>query len=924
MNYNAIKKFSIKTRGKLIKGIKERANMLGIEDDEVIEEIAFNLFYRIIAIRFMEVNKYLPLEFEKAPDDMEYLLPDNLKDSIIQDLEESIDEYDWKIELDENEDERGEHGIEIIGWLYQYYISEKKDEVFADLKKNIKITKENIPVATQLFTPKWIVKYMVENSLGRFWLQSHPDEELKSKWKYYLEDVELGEVSQTLSPEDIKFLDPCMGSGNILVYAFDVLYDIYLSEGYLEKEIPRLILENNLYGLDIDDKVVQLARFALMMKARSKSSEIFKEKIKLNLVSIQESNDIPEEFIDYFIKDSKDLKNDIDYLLKVFEKGKEYGSILEVKPIDFDKIEERLEKIKVKIPKFLQLLKQGRIMTQKYDIVCTNPPYIRRRNLNSNLIKYIDKYYKYSKHDMYSVFIEKAIKYSKENGLISLLTPQSWMTLGAFKDFRRKIILDNTIISMAHMGVGAFGADFGTTSFVLRKRECDNYRGTYTKLTSVTDIDEKEKLFLSKQSIYNHRKQKDFKGLPNNAIAYWISDNLMEIFENNELLGEVFITREGLTTGNNDRFLRFWYEVNIDDISFNGNKGKWFPYNKGGGFRKWFGNNQYVINWENDGYEIKNFKDEKTGRIKSHNYNDNYILKRGITWGGFSSRGASFRICHGGFLFDSKGSMGFCKDDYIYYILALLNSKVVEYFLEFLAGTRDTKPGHLKLIPFKIDYDLKDRIDYLTKECIHISKLDWDLYEVSWNFKIHPLLIHKGKVSTIEEAFNSWSYFTNRQFKKLKENEEELNEIFIKIYGLEDELTPEVLEKDVTITKADRERNIKSFISYAVGCMFGRYSLEIDSGEWIVDNIISIPYDITERFIEFVEVTFGAEVLEENINYIAKTLEKTEYETSIQTIQRYFFEDFYKEHVKTYKRRPIYRQIDSAKGDNSKDLIYIY
>ncbi|MGI6704536.1 MAG: BREX-1 system adenine-specific DNA-methyltransferase PglX [Clostridia bacterium] len=631
-NGKVFKKYEKKQRDKLI----EQINYKGFE--QVMEEVAYTWFNRFIALRFMELNNYLPtgvrvlssveegktepdiisealnidLEvdrnivyrlqdsndtedlykyllirqcnelgkimptvFEEIADYTELLLPDKLlaKGSVIKDLVESIEEYDWKIELDEEEKkleaEKGEHGIEIIGWLYQYYISEKKDEVFAGLKKNKKITKENIPAATQLFTPKWIVKYMVENSLGRLWVESHPNEDLKAGWKYYLEEAEQEPEVQKqldalknpdLNPEDIKVLDPAMGSGHILVYAFDVLYDIYLSAGYSEREIPNLILEKNLYGLDIDDRAGQLACFALLMKARSRNRRIFRNRPKLNLCSIQESNGIPKEAIEYLVDPRKtELENhsrreEAEYLINVFHDAKEYGSILEVKEIDFDALERRIEELRKQSPgdvfeyqyrevlleKVPPLIKQARIMSQKYDVVCTNPPYMSFKGMNSRLSEFLKKWYKNSKADLFSVFIDKCIDYTKSNKYTAMITQHSWMFLVTFEKFRSNILNLRTVYTLLHLGTRTFeeigGEVVQSVSFVIRNVAIDEYIANHVRLTDFNSAEKKEKALLKKKCNVYSVKQSSFKKISGKPLAYWIAVSLLNCLKNNKLI----------------------------------------------------------------------------------------------------------------------------------------------------------------------------------------------------------------------------------------------------------------------------------------------------------------------------------------------------------------------------------------------------
>ena len=1087
-NGKIFKGYELKQREKLVELIKNK----GFE--QVIEEVAYTWFNRFIALRFMEINDYLPtgvrvlssveegktepdiikealnidLEvdqeiifrlqdsndtedlykyllirqcnqlgkimpavFEEIADYTELLLPDKLlaEGSVIRDLVDEIEEYDWKIELDEEEqeleEEKGEHGIEIIGWLYQYYISEKKDEVFAGLRKNKKITKENIPAATQLFTPKWIVMYMVENSLGRLWLESHPNEELKAQWKYYLEEVEqepevqkqLDELKNpNLNPEEIKVLDPAMGSGHILVYAFDVLYEIYLSAGYSEREIPTLILERNLYGLDIDDRAGQLASFALLMKARSKNRRIFRNRPNLNLCAIQESNSVVDSgewsvgssgavdsresavdskgLVEYFVLGDQDkekvkLKADIEYLLDVFYDAKEYGSILDVKEIDFDALENRIKEIKnvgqtdifgrlykkVLSEKVLPLIKQGRIMSQKYDVVCTNPPYMGRSGMNPNLKKMLDSQFKIYNKDLFSVFMKRNFQYAKTHRYISMITMESWMFLSSYEALRKEIIDNLTITSLVHMPYGgkgrtSLGINFGTCAFVLRQNTLLDYLGNYCYIRYFEINEVGVPLSFP---VVNERlgtsKMKDFDRIPGNTFAYWISDRVYEIFSVSKLLGEIASPRQGLATADNNRFLRRWFEVSYKRIKFGARDReealqsglKWFPYNKGGEYRKWYGNNEYIINWGQDGLELRSYR---PAVIR----NPSYYFRESITWSFVSSAYFGVRYSLSGFIFDVGGSSVFPEQENILYLMGFLCSKLATVFMTVLNPTLNFQVGNVASLPIvSPDESIKKAIDNKVKDSINISRTDWDSSETSWDFPKHPLLTHKNNATNIEQAFEQWSIFTENQFNQLKANEEELNRIFIEIYGLQDELTPEVEDKDITISKADRERDIKSFISYAVGCMFGRYSLDADgliyaggewtdkwqggkvhkigkdedgtvlSDQWVIasyfpdeDNILPIlddeyfDDDIVAKFIKFLKVAFGEDALEENIDFIAEALGRNISETSRQAIRRYFLKGFFKDHVRIYKKRPIYWLFDSGRQNGFKALIYMH
>jgi hypothetical protein len=1114
MNKTAIKNYAVWARKKLIEDIKQRAYEIGITEERikepeviasdtmilgdislnkvemeqrknlvsrmkekgfnnVIEEVAYTWFNRILALRFMEVNGYLPTGvrvlsstepgrkepdiikeslnvdldldrdlvyklqdendtealyryllvkhcnalkeillglFNKIEDYTEILLPSNLlaEGSVISQLVNSIPEEDFKDQ------------VEIIGWMYQYYISEKKDEVFEGLRKNIKISKENIPAATQLFTPKWIVKYMVENSLGRLWLEGHPNEVLKSKWKYYLEEAEqepevqkqLEEIrakSRDIKPENIKILDPAMGSGHILVYAFDVLYDIYKSEGYSERDIPRLILENNLYGLEIDDRAAQLAYFALMMKARSKSRRIFREKVNLNVCAIQESNGFPKEAIEYLINpeeteiEKRKHREDVEYLINVFHDAKEYGSILDVKPVDFDAIEKRLEDISnavnqdlfeyqyrdIILKKIPPLVKQAKIMSQKYDVVCTNPPYKGIDDLNYKIAEYIREHYSLSKYDLYSVFIEKCIEQCDNCGFIGMITQQSWMFISIYESFRKDLIQKMLIYNILHLGPGAFeeipGEVVQSCSFICRKIFANNYFSRCVDLTYVDEAQLKHIEYLNMlcqnnvERLYNVNINSIVSYIPESPFAYWISKKALIPFKKGFLLKKIGDPKTGMTTGNNELFTRIWYECNWLNIGLGMcnkknalDSGKrWFPYNKGGGFRKWRGFSTHVVNWYNNGFEIKNHK--KNGKKAASVRNEDKYFKECITWSAVSSYKFSCRLVNNGYIFDSGGSSLFTSKEYLKLIQGFLCSNIADYYLRLLNPTQNFQPGDIARIPVLLDEFKQKRIEIekIVDNCLSISTTDWDSFETSWDFQRYPLLIHKGNSNTIEQAFYGWTAFAEKQFNQLKSNEEELNGIFIEIYGLQDELTPEVEDKDITIRKANKERDIKSFISYAVGCMFGRYSIDAEgliyaggdfkdkwkneNGQWKVrkiikdeegiliedtwvdaafvpdmDNVLPITDeeyfedDIVSRFIEFLKVTFGGDILEENLDYIADAIGRKPSETSRQAIRRYFLRDFYKDHVQVYKKRPIYWLFDSGKQDGFKALIYMH
>ncbi|MCB2299883.1 BREX-1 system adenine-specific DNA-methyltransferase PglX [Clostridium tagluense] len=944
--------------------IKEASNVDLPVDKQKIYEMKLNnnnmegLFKYMIIAQCNSLNKILPYMFQEIGHYTELLLPNGLlnEGAFVRRLTDTktIAESDWE-------------DVEIIGWLYQYYISEKKDEVFAGLKKNIKITKENIPAATQLFTPDWIVKYMVENSLGRLWLEGHPDEELKTKWKYYLEEAEqeievqkqLAEIrNKNINPEQIKVFDCCMGSGHILVYLFEVLYDIYKSAGYTDREIPKLILTKNLYGLDIDDRASQLAYFAVMMKARSYNSRIFRERIDLNICSIQESNGFPKEAIEFLVN-SKETeiekrihREDVEYLINVFNDAKEYGSILEVKEIDFDAIDKRIEEIRngditdifelqyrnIILEKIPGLIKQAKILSQKYDVVVTNPPYMGK-GMNAKLSGYVQKNYSDSKSDLFAVFIEKCGQMTKLNGIQAMITQHVFMFLGSYEKLRGKLMLKDTV-NMAHLGARAFeeigGEVVQTTTWVSRNSNIKDYKATYVRLVDFNSQQEKEKAFLSGKNKFIVQKE-NFSKIPGMPIAYWASDNFRKIFNNN-LFYEFSISDGQNKTGNNDRFVRLFWEVSKEKI---GVGFKWILYAKGGGYRKWSGNLDSVVNWSDEAR--KHYKQDHVSRIIPE-----YLwYKKGITWGLITSNLPSFRALPEHAMFDVGGSSIFLKDyNYFNYFIGLFNSSLFVNIAKIFNPTLNFQVKDIRSMPIVLPNNItKEKIDKLVSECINISEIDWNSFETSINFRKHPLIAFKDNLCKISDSFEMCSKFTDGQFKRLKHHEEELNKTYIDIYELKEEIIPDVYDKDITIRKADKEKYVKSFISYAIGCAFGRYSLDQDglvyaggsAGESKYktfgvneDNIIPIlsdsyfEDDVVSKFVEFVKITFGDEALSENLEYIAETLGKRSNETAKETIRRYLLNDFYKDHLQTYKKRPIYWMFTSGKQKAFNCLIYMH
>lgn len=1024
-DYAEVKGERISQRNSLVSAIRAKAEELDnykVAFEYIVEEVAYTWFNRMIAIRFMEVNGYLPirvlssesgkhepdivttpfdagLEFTGEESGRIYELRDNNRleelfrmlfirecnhlHDILPELFEATNDYSelllslsytdkdgvvFHLVNDISEDDfniEKEGQVEIIGWMYQYYNTEPKDKVFAALKKNVKITKENIPAATQLFTPHWIVRYMVENSLGRLWIEGHPDADLREGWEYYLDEAEqepqvqaqLEEIRagcREISPEDIRIIDPCMGSGHILVYAFDMLMQIYSAQGYSERDAAKLIVEKNLWGLDIDRRAYQLAYFAVMMKARQYNRRILTSGIKPNLFVIDDNRALTPEIIAYIADGDSKIASDLRSISNDLTNAREYGSIINVQPVDFSGLIERIgiiaesdelnliamENKRIACEKILPLVKQAQTLSQKYDVVCTNPPYMGGSGMSDKLSDFVKKNYPDSKSDLFAVFIERCGQLANLKGYQAMITQHAWMFLSSYEKLREKLMLSTTV-NMAHLGARAFdeigGEVVQTTAFVERKAHMNGYKGTYARLVGIVGENEKRDAFLSHQNLYVSCAD-NFSKIPGMPVAYWVSEKVYSDFQNT-LLGDIAPTKKGLDTGNNDRFLRYWFEINYNklgidfssSIDFTNSTMKWAPHDKGGEYRRWYGNKEWVINWENDGCELRNSK----ANLRS----ERFYFHNAITWCSLSSGKISFRYSDYGAISNTAGSSLYPNEKMTNNLLGLLNTKVAQYLLDIVSPTLNYSAGQVSLIPIVLSRNSNEN-EYV-KDNINLSKEDWDSFETSWDFKTHPLI---KPVPLISESFAQWSDECEKRFTRLKSNEEELNRIFIDIYGLQDELTPEVEDKDVTVRRADLTRDIKSLVSYAVGCMFGRYSLDVEGlayagGEWdgskyktfIPDPDNCIPVtdeeyfrdDIVVRFVDFIRTVYGADTLEENLTFIADAL-GTRGNTSRERIRNYFLNDFIKDHIKMYQKRPIYWMFDSGKQNGFRALVYMH
>lgn len=1029
-----------KSRKALINKIEEEGY------EEVIEEIAYTWFNRFISIRFMEVNDYLPsgirmfssinnefrpeileeainldvswldedkvLElyregnkeeelfkylfiskcnelnkilpgmFQKINDYTELLLPDNLllSGSVLDRMIKDIPEEDWREQ------------VQIIGWLYQYYNTEPKDRVINIYKGTI--AKNDIPAATQVFTPDWVVRYIVDNSLGKYWIERNPDSKLKEKLEYLIlpKDGDIEYIDEKIDPKDLKIIDNCVGSGHFLVYEFEVLMEIYKEYGYREREACEYIVRNNLYGLDVDERARQLAYFSLMMKARSYNRRIFEKNLRTNICVITESNNIDRNHLNFLGNSLSENERNIaisslNKLLDSFKDAKNYGSILKLEKVDFELCsrfinEENTSQLPISmmdVEEFIEevnnILIVASIMCDKYHVVATNPPYLNR--MNASLKNYADKNYKDYKTDLFSMFMYKNFDYCKENGYSGFMTPNVWMFIKSYKKLREYILENKSIDSLVQIAKGSFYKEstVDIVAFVF-KNSFENSKGKYIRLEDFKGSMEyqREKTLEAIKNpdceYFFEAGKYDFEEIPGSPIAYWASENIIKSFEDGSLMDNILDVKQGLATADNDRFLRLWHEVDINKTKFDSKDAddllksgkKWIPYNKGGQRRQWYGNYDYLVNWEKDGFEIKNFVDDK-GKLRSRPQNTGYYFKEAITWSDVTTGKFAMRYRNPGGLHDVTGMSAF-KDDSIKLkiVLGLLSTKISGQYFKILNPTLHVQVGDFEKFPVLLDKSKEDIILKIVDDSIEISKKDWDMNETSWDFKVSPLVANRSD-GKIESAYEAYKREVNERFSQLKANEEELNRIFIDIYGLQDELTPEVSYRDITIAKifdkkADidevikgnkyvmtREDVVKNFLSYFIGCLMGRYSLDVeglayaggefdnakyksfmpdDDGIAIFTDDEYFDEDIVIRFQDFLIKIFGPDDLEENLEFIAGELKGKASDSPREKIRKYFLNDFFKDHIKMYQKRPIYWQYDSGKNAPVRGIFYLH
>lgn len=1070
MDKNAIKKYAIWARNELISRVAQKADQYGITEAEiisasadsiygrlltptekeqrtalidkinvegykqVIEEVAYTWFNRFTALRFMEVNGYLPSHvrvftddenrfapqilaeaihldmrglnmdkvfelkqanktedlykyllitqcnalnailpgmFQKIEDYTELLLPDNLlrEGSVIEQMITLIPEEDFK-------------DIEIIGWMYQYYITEPHEKIVNPLHGKA-YTKEEVPAATQIFTTDWVVKYIVDNSLGRYWIERNPESSLKDKLEYLVvpKSGSFELVKENVRPQDITVLDPCVGSGHFLAYAFEVLMMIYTECGWSERDAAKSIVENNLFGIDIDERAGQLAYFTVMMKARKYNRRALASEVAgvlPNIYAIHESNSISGFAVEDFCAGNAETIAEMDKLLHTMQDAREYGSILEFNDINFelllemcdasaDRITLHSDEIKEAI---IPLVKMAYLMSRKYDVVVTNPPYMNK--YSPKLKEYINAHYAAYKGDLFSVFVYKCLEYCKEKGYTGAMTPMVWMFIKTYEDLREHIIKHHSVATLIQFEYSAFdAATVPICSFVIKSGN-SNMDGSYFRLSEFRggmDVQRQKTLEAIADrncGYYYESDQSNFSQIPGSPIAYWVSKRVMFAFENGKMLSEISQPKQGMVTRDNNRFIRLWWEVALTNTEFNAHSHeeskrsdkKWYPITAGGSYRKWYGNNESVVNFQYDGEEIIAYSG-------SHIKNREFYFRESVSWSAISSAKLSMRYAPEGFLPEHAGNCFYTTSDNLAVLQGLCNSYVGMHMMSFLSPTLNFNVGDIACIPvLSFEADTKTHIIETVQNLRNDSKNDWDSFETSWDFVNHPIVKHVADLwdatgvaaniayyygkpikasCPLELCYLLWQGECNEKFNKLKANEEELNRIFIDIYGLQDELTPEVEDKDVTVRKADLARDIRSFISYAVGCMFGRYSLNVDGiayagGEWNdskyitfqadKDNVLPIcddeyfEDDIVGKFVKFVEAVYGKDTLEENLKFIADALGGKGSPRDV--IRSYFLNDFYADHLKIYQKRPIYWQFDSGKKNGFKCLIYMH
>ena len=978
----------------IIDHAQDAAEDLGLDRDRIIDlKLAGNkneeLYRELLLGQCHKLHEAMPFLFEALNDEIELLLPDNLTrtDSILRGLVDSIPEEDWQ-------------QVEIIGWLYQFYISEKKDQVIGKVVKS-----EDIPAATQLFTPNWIVKYLVQNSVGRHWIQTYPDSPIKAEMEYYIEPAEQTEevseqlkaiTPESIDPETIKVLDPASGSGHILIEAYNVLKAIYEERGYRSRDIPKLILEKNIYGLDIDDRAAQLSGFSLMMMARQDDRRIFSRDVRLNVLSLQETGhlDIPKLWQDLNLSgdwtsgatqdmfggdlDLSSFEADNRYQLlqrniERFKQAKTFGSLIEVPAAEHDSLKELHDTMlelsesgdsiqRAAASQIIDVVHQTLLLSIRYDAVVANPPYMGGNGMNKDLKEFAKKNFPDSKSDLFAMFMERAFSLLTKNGFNAQINMQSWMFLSSYEKVRASILNDYTIISMVHLGARAFSQISGevvqTTAWTIQKEHLSQYQPTFFRLIDGKNEEEKQKALLNRENEFSVTAQDEFKKIPGSPVAYWLNESELRVFTDYPSISKYAVSTNGVQTTDNDRFVRNWAEID------HGKRGvKWYPYNKGGSYRKWYGNIEFYINWEKDGAEIRKIKN-------SRRRGDEYFFTVGVTWSDVTSGKLSARYMPEGCIFDAAGPTAFFDDLTLTMTgLGLINTKFADRWSKILNPTLHFQSGDFQKLTLSLEY-INSRADQISKAAVALAKYDWDSYERSWDFLSLPILATSLEAITLESSYAIWVFRNHDTIAKMKCLEEENNHVFMEAYGLQDELTPEVPIEQITLTVnpayrygikgTEQERNARfrsdtmtELVSYTIGCMMGRYSLDQESLVYAhagnegfdaslyktfpadSDGIVTImddewfKDDVSNRVVEFVKVVWGEENLTENLQFIADSLcldaiKPRNSESAAATIRRYLSTKFYKDHMQTYRNRPIYWLFSSGKEKAFECLVYLH
>lgn len=1008
--------------------IVQTGSLPGLNAAEVMElKLAGNrdgeLYRKLLVAQCNALSNAMPFLFERIDDETELLLPDNLlrTDSLIAKMVDAIPEEDWQ-------------EIEVIGWLYQFYISEKKDQVIGKVVKS-----EDIPAATQLFTPNWIVQYLVQNSVGRLWLMANPSSTLASEWPYYIQPAEqtpevqaeldaliqvrMDEDGGTLNPETITVLDPACGSGHILVVAYDVLKAIYLERGYRLRDIPRLILEKNLYGLDIDDRAAQMAGFALLMKARADDRRLLADPDnppQLNILSLQESTGLDAQALhaaltaghspqaslrapdagfadtDLFPATRPQMtlgeaaalpspeastgltQQAIAELIATFEHAKTFGSLIQIVPQRLTSLCEQLSILKnaeasgdlyaqAAAKDLLPLVRQALVLGMQFDAVVANPPYMGNKYLNGLLKEFLKENFKGFERDLFAVFTKRFESFSVTGGSIAAMTSNVWMFLSAYQEMRRWLIEEKSVQSLVQLSNGGFdGATVFICAFSFLNASINRSRSSFVRLAEFSrpaEQGEKTLEAISNKDCgwYFEASPSDFRKIPGAPFAYWLGDKILDAFANNTTLGEFSQSRVGMNTTNNGRFVRLWHEVSQvrtglglgSSVEAQESKKKWFPYNKGGGFRRWYGNNYSVVNFENDGYAICNYIDhESGGNVPSNGRvisRDKYFLPS-ITWSSITSSFFSARKCEAGFVFDNGGASTFSSPDLQNLIVGFLCTGLAFEMLRAINPTLNFQPGNIASLPFPLEKlkSKKSQIDTVVEELVSIYKKDWDDFEGSWEMKSLPFVSQNVESDSLESAWTTWRKYAASAVDRAGELEKHLNQIFLETFDLRDRLSPEVPASQIALARADREKDCQRLISYAIGCMMGRYSLDapgliyahagnvgFDASRYSsfpadADGILPVtdqPWfadDAAARVREFLHAVWGPDTLEENLAWLAESLGPKGSETPEETIRRYIADKFYKDHLQTYKKRPIYWLFSSGKQGAFQALVYLH